>query len=80
MGAREMSRVIHHEIKKPLAEMMLFGELKNGGTATVDVQILDGEPTLHIRSTPLALPPPVEHKAIEMKESDDVDEAAVDPA
>jgi ATP-dependent Clp protease ATP-binding subunit ClpA len=81
MGAREMSRVIHNEIKKPLAEMMLFGELKKGGTATVDVKIVDGEPCLIIRSTPLALPPPVEHKAIEMKEeSEEEDEATVDSA
>jgi ATP-dependent Clp protease ATP-binding subunit ClpA len=71
MGAREMSRVIHNEIKKPLAEMMLFGELKNGGTATVDVVKTEGEDSLVIRPTPLALPPPIEPKAIEMKKADD---------
>ena len=32
-GAREMSRVIHREVKLQLAEQMLFGDLENGGTA-----------------------------------------------
>ena len=68
MGAREMNRVIHNEIKKPLAEMMLFGELKDGGTATADVQTVDGEEKIIIRASPLALPPPMEPKAIEMKQ------------
>jgi ATP-dependent Clp protease ATP-binding subunit ClpA len=36
MGARPMERVIQENIKKPLAEMVLFGELsKTGGTALV---------------------------------------------
>ncbi len=36
MGARPMARVIQENIKKPLAEMVLFGELSsNGGTAHV---------------------------------------------
>lgn len=36
MGARPMARVIQENIKKPLAEMVLFGELSsNGGTAQV---------------------------------------------
>jgi ATP-dependent Clp protease ATP-binding subunit ClpA len=39
-GAREMERIIHQHIKRPLAEMMLFGDLQGGGTATIDV---DGE-------------------------------------
>ena len=41
MGARPMARVIQEQIKKPLAEMVLFGELaENGGTlyVTVDEQ------------------------------------------
>ncbi|MCX2981236.1 ATP-dependent Clp protease ATP-binding subunit ClpA [Halieaceae bacterium IMCC14734] len=38
MGARPMSRVIQEHIKKPLAEMVLFGELaSNGGIAKVRV-------------------------------------------
>lgn len=31
MGARPLQRVIDKEIKRPLAKMMLFGELKDGG-------------------------------------------------
>jgi ATP-dependent Clp protease ATP-binding subunit ClpA len=46
-GAREMSRVVHEHIKKPLADLMLFGPLKGGGTATVDVGAgPDGKPVL----------------------------------
>jgi len=37
MGARPLQRVIDKEIKRPLAKMMLFGELKDGGTVTIDV-------------------------------------------
>lgn len=37
MGARPMARVIQEYIKKPLADMVLFGDLKRGGTATVTV-------------------------------------------
>jgi ATP-dependent Clp protease ATP-binding subunit ClpA len=38
MGARPMARVIQEHIKKPLAEMVLFGSLeKNGGTVYVSV-------------------------------------------
>jgi len=37
MGARPMERVIQEHIKKPLADMVLFGDLAKGGTATVSV-------------------------------------------
>lgn len=36
-GAREMGRVIHQHIKQPLADLMLFGALKDGGVATLVV-------------------------------------------
>lgn len=35
MGARPMQRLIQDELKKPLAEMILFGELVHGGTVQV---------------------------------------------
>ncbi len=35
MGARPMARLIDDEIKKPLAQELLFGCLANGGTVTV---------------------------------------------
>jgi ATP-dependent Clp protease ATP-binding subunit ClpA len=37
MGARPMERVIQEHIKKPLADMVLFGSLVKGGTAMVTV-------------------------------------------
>lgn len=37
MGARPLQRVIDKEIKRPLARMMLFGELKNGGSLSITV-------------------------------------------
>jgi ATP-dependent Clp protease ATP-binding subunit ClpA len=38
MGARPMERIIQESIKKPLAEMVLFGELsRGGGTAHVSL-------------------------------------------
>jgi ATP-dependent Clp protease ATP-binding subunit ClpA len=41
MGARPMARVIQNQIKKPLANEILFGALVNGGS--VDVGVKDGE-------------------------------------
>ncbi len=32
-----MSRVIQEHVKKPLAEMILFGELEGGGHAEIDL-------------------------------------------
>jgi ATP-dependent Clp protease ATP-binding subunit ClpA len=37
MGARPMARVIQEHIKKPLADMVLFGTLNKGGTALVSI-------------------------------------------
>ena len=37
MGARPLERVIQEHIKKPLADMVLFGALAKGGSATVTV-------------------------------------------
>jgi ATP-dependent Clp protease ATP-binding subunit ClpA len=37
MGARPLQRVIDKEIKRPLAKLMLFGDLKNGGILTIGV-------------------------------------------
>ncbi|HYX92162.1 MAG TPA: ATP-dependent Clp protease ATP-binding subunit ClpA [Myxococcaceae bacterium] len=36
-GARPMARLVELQIKRKLAEALLFGELKDGGIATVDV-------------------------------------------
>ena len=37
MGARPMARLIQDEIKKPLANMLLFTELQDGGRVTIDL-------------------------------------------
>ena len=37
MGARPLQRVIDKDIKRPLSRLMLFGDLKNGGNAKIDV-------------------------------------------
>ncbi len=37
-GARPMARLVDNSLKKPLAEALLFGELKNGGVAKFDVE------------------------------------------
>jgi len=36
MGARPLQRVIDNEIKRPLSKKMLFGNLKEGGSLTID--------------------------------------------
>jgi ATP-dependent Clp protease ATP-binding subunit ClpA len=42
-GARPLARVIQEHIKKPLADQILFGELKKGGLVKVDVDAADSE-------------------------------------
>jgi len=37
MGARPLQRVIDKDIKRPLSRLMLFGELKAGGTVNIDI-------------------------------------------
>lgn len=44
MGARPLQRVIDKEIKRPLAKLMLFGDLKNGGA--LHITVVDGLLTL----------------------------------
>ena len=38
MGARPMARIIQEQLKKPLANEILFGELVEGGTVKVSVK------------------------------------------
>ncbi|EYB66593.1 ATPase AAA [Deinococcus phoenicis] len=38
MGARPLARVIEEKVKRPLADELLFGRLKDGGAVTVDAQ------------------------------------------
>ena len=41
MGARPMARLIQEQIKKPLADELLFGKLSQGGH--VDLRVKDGK-------------------------------------
>jgi ATP-dependent Clp protease ATP-binding subunit ClpA len=51
MGARPLSRVIQEHIKKPLAEEVLFGKLRKGGTVKVTVETKEtGETGLKLES------------------------------
>ncbi len=54
MGARPMARVIQENIKRPLAEELLFGRLAGGGTVTVTVD--GGQLKLDIASSSEAAP------------------------
>ncbi|MCP4789319.1 MAG: ATP-dependent Clp protease ATP-binding subunit ClpA [Gammaproteobacteria bacterium] len=47
MGARPMARLIQQKLKKPMAEILLFGDLANtGGVLKVDINEADDEITL----------------------------------
>ena len=49
MGARPMARLIQDEIKKPLAEELLFGSLEEGGSVRVSLSA-EGKPEFEIES------------------------------
>ncbi|MEF2555015.1 ATP-dependent Clp protease ATP-binding subunit ClpA [Aurantimonas sp. C2-5-R2] len=58
MGARPLSRVIQEHIKKPLADEVLFGKLKHGGTVKVTVvEAEDGEKQLKLEAIADVVPP-----------------------
>lgn len=46
-GAREIARIIQNEIKKPLAEEVLFGKLSGGGTLKI---LLDNDKKISFRN------------------------------
>jgi ATP-dependent Clp protease ATP-binding subunit ClpA len=56
-GARAMGRVIQDELKRPLADAILFGELSNGGEAHVTLGTNDaGEEHLVLHYEPATAP------------------------
>jgi ATP-dependent Clp protease ATP-binding subunit ClpA len=59
MGARPLGRVINEYVKAPLAPMMLFGELKDGGTAKIgfNKEAKPGESPLVIEARAAAVAP-----------------------
>jgi ATP-dependent Clp protease ATP-binding subunit ClpA len=48
MGARPLGRVIQEHIKKPLADEVLFGKLKKGGTVRISVVGENGDSKLKL--------------------------------
>ncbi|MGI9365028.1 MAG: ATP-dependent Clp protease ATP-binding subunit ClpA [Rhizobiaceae bacterium] len=52
MGARPLGRVIQEYVKKPLADEVLFGKLKRGGTVKVSVDAKDKEKGLVLEALP----------------------------
>jgi ATP-dependent Clp protease ATP-binding subunit ClpA len=54
MGARPLARLIQEQIKRPLAEELLFGKLAEGGQVTVSVAA-DGK-SLVLTSSPITRP------------------------
>jgi len=57
MGARPLARVIQEYIKKPLAEEVLFGKLRKGGTVKVSVETkADGATGLKLEPIPDEVP------------------------
>jgi ATP-dependent Clp protease ATP-binding subunit ClpA len=61
MGARPLARVIQEHVKKPLADQVLFGELKDGGVVTVAVVGVGPDARLELIAAP---PRPARPKAI----------------
>ena len=63
MGARPLSRVIQEQIKKPLADELLFGKLAKGGLVKIgiknneiDLQIIERENILISKKKVVLLP------------------------
>lgn len=56
MGARPLARLIANEIKKPLSKLMLFGNLKDGGSVTFDVNPVDDKPMLVVDEVKVDVP------------------------
>ena len=75
MGARPLARVIQQEIKKPLADHLLFGDLITGGHVKVDV--VDDKMTFVI--TPAKTAPKKEVDAEDEDVSDDADSKSPEP-
>ncbi len=67
-GARPLSRVIQENIKKPIAEEVLFGKLKKGGTVRV---LVGNDGNLAFEYIELPPPPPRPKKAKSKPKSKD---------
>jgi ATP-dependent Clp protease ATP-binding subunit ClpA len=56
-GARPLGRLVQDEVKRPLTEELLFGELELGGHVVVDEQ--DGKLKFDLRGNPKPGAPPL---------------------
>ncbi|MEM7359001.1 MAG: ATP-dependent Clp protease ATP-binding subunit ClpA [Pseudomonadota bacterium] len=65
MGARPLARLIQEEVKRGLADELLFGELQAGGVVTISV--VEGELHFAIKANPAS---DDQHKASSADESD----------
>ena len=54
-GARPIGRLIDQQIRRPLADKILFGELQDGGTVRVEAAPVGDEPPLTLSCTPRAV-------------------------
>ncbi|MBC7384959.1 MAG: ATP-dependent Clp protease ATP-binding subunit ClpA [Cryobacterium sp.] len=61
LGARPMQRLIQDEIKKPLSEQILFGDLEEGGN--VKVTMKDGKPAFEVKKSSRPAKPAPEKEA-----------------
>ena len=53
-GARPLQRVIDEKIKKPLADELLFGKLKSGGSVKVDTSDKDSDLAIYVNDKKLS--------------------------
>jgi ATP-dependent Clp protease ATP-binding subunit ClpA len=62
-GARPLARIIQEQVKKPMADELLFGALKNGGLVRIEIDPDDGEKLKfdYFPEQPPATPPPTRH-------------------
>jgi len=58
-GARPLNRIIQEQVKKPMADELLFGALKNGGLVKIDIDPADDEKLkfAYFPEQPKAAPP-----------------------
>ena len=56
MGARPLGRLIQEKVKKPLAEELLFGKLKDGGLVRIDIDEKDADSLAFFFEPPLPKP------------------------
>ncbi|MFN3700928.1 MAG: ATP-dependent Clp protease ATP-binding subunit ClpA [Alphaproteobacteria bacterium] len=75
MGARPLGRVIQEQIKKPLAEEILFGALVDGGVVTIDYNGKDLTFAYERREVPLLAKPETATPSAEADSPDQTDES-----